>query len=236
MGEDEFDLAGFCVGTVEHGRVLDGTTARAGDAIVGLAASGLHANGYSLVRTIVRDRGLDLAAPYAPLLEATLGGAPADVSGSARRRLATGGGPVPATLGEALLEPTRIYAGAILALRDALDAGGHRLGGVAHVTGGGLPGNVPRALPDHLGARLDPERWEMPGIMRLMGALGGMGDVELRATFNGGLGMVVVVDPAGVADAVASLAASGIAAARVGEVAPVDELDGRRYAEGPLGS
>ena len=95
-----------------------------------------------------------------------------------------------------LLTPTRIYARAILALRSTLLAAGHDLRGIAHVTGGGLPGNVPRALPTGLGARLDPTRWRMPSVMRLVAALGGLADDEVRSTFNGGLGMVVVVAPA----------------------------------------
>ncbi|HYC07267.1 MAG TPA: AIR synthase-related protein, partial [Candidatus Binatia bacterium] len=95
----------------------------------------------------------------------------------------------------------------------------------------GLPGNVPRALPAGLGARLDPSRWPMPGIMRLIGELGAITDPELRATFNGGIGMIVVVPPDAVAPSIASLAHDGLAAWLVGEVAPVDELGGR-YAEG----
>ena len=103
-----------------------------------------------------------------------------------------------ATLGEVLLTPTRIYARAVLAARAAVRAAGADLHGLAHITGGGLPGNVPRALPDGLAARLDPARWTMPSVMRLFGALGGLDDEELRATFNGGLGMVVVVPRAAV--------------------------------------
>jgi phosphoribosylformylglycinamidine cyclo-ligase len=243
MGDDDFDLAGFCVGVVERGRVLDGTAARAGDAIVGLASSGLHANGYSLVRSIVASRGLDLAAPFERIMGESVGEslgtsalAPAPGAsddGQSGGWAATAPG---ATLGDVLLEPTRIYAVTLLALRDALDGAGRRLAGLAHVTGGGLPGNVPRALPDGLGARLDPSRWPMPDVMRLLGALGGLGGAELRATFNGGLGMIAVVEPAAVPTTLESLAASGIAAGQVGEVVPVESLGGRRYAEGSLGS
>ena len=93
-------------------------------------------------------------------------------------------------LGDVLLLPTRIYARDLLGIRADLEAAGHEVRGMAHITGGGLPGNVPRALPEHLGARLDPTTWPMPSVMRMLGALGGIADTELRATFNGGLGMV----------------------------------------------
>ena len=140
-----------------------------------------------------------------------------------------------ATLGEVLLTPTLIYARAILALREDLVAGGWDLHGLAHITGGGLPGNVPRALPDGLGARLDQSRWTMPSVMGLVGALGGMDDVELRATFNGGLGMIAVMPPEAVPAAIGALAASGLEGLLVGEVCDLAELGGTRYIEGPLG-
>jgi phosphoribosylformylglycinamidine cyclo-ligase len=139
-----------------------------------------------------------------------------------------------ATLGEVLLTPTRIYARAVLAAREAVVAAGHDIHGLAHITGGGLPGNVPRALPASLGARLDPEAWTMPSVMRLFGALGGLDDDELRATFNGGLGMVMVLPPAAVATASATLAGHGIAASLVGEVLETSALGGVRYVEGPI--
>ena len=153
MDADAFDLAGFCVGVVERDRLIDGTAVRAGDAIVGLAASGLHANGYSLVRALVAQWDLDLLAPVP-------GAAPSQRSGRTRRPARSGAEPehALATLGEVLLAPTRIYARAVLGLRAALVEAGHDLRGVAHITGGGLPGNVPRALPPDLGARLDPDR------------------------------------------------------------------------------
>ena len=184
MEADAFDLAGCCIGVVERSRVIDGSAVRAGDAIVGLAASGLHANGYSLVRGLVAHWDLDLAEPYQARLRRTLGDAETDEA------LAAAPHESMATLGEVLLTPTRIYARAVLATRAAAVAAGLDLHGLAHITGGGLPGNVPRALPDGLAARLDPTRWRMPSVMRLFGALGGLDDDELRATFNGGLGMV----------------------------------------------
>jgi len=227
MELDAFDLAGCCVGIVERSRLLDGTATRDGDAIVGIAASGLHANGFSLVRSLLAEFDLDLHRPYQEQLSRTLGEAGREAV------IVTEPAHVLATLGDVLLTPTTIYARAVLRLREELEATGTDLRGIAHITGGGLPGNVPRALPAGLGARLDPSLWPMPGIMRLIGELGAITDPELRATFNGGLGMIVVVPPDAVAPAIASLAHDGLAAWLVGEVAPVDELGGR-YAEGAL--
>ena len=229
MGEDDFDLAGFCVGIVERASLLDGTAARAGDVILGLPSSGLHANGFSLVRALVAQHDLRLDEPYQALMRRGLGGAEADA------RLADEEAEAFRTLGEELLTPTRIYAPAIVALRDGLAARGSGLRGVAHITGGGLPGNVPRMLGEGLGARLDPTRWRMPSVMRWLGALGDIADDELRAVFNGGLGMVVAVTPADVDAAVALLAEQGVTAGVVGEVMDTRELGGARYAEGRLG-
>ncbi len=227
MQPGDFDLAGFCVGVVERDEWLDGSAVRAGDAIVGLAASGLHANGYSLVRSQIAKWDLDLARPYQEQLILTLG----------REAAAEAIGAEPdhalATLGEVLLTPTTIYAGALIRTRAALRAAGHDIRGLAHVTGGGLPGNVPRALPDGLAARLDPTAWRMPSAVRLVGALAGLDDVEIRATFNGGIGMIGIVPPEAVSGWIAALAGEGIAAAHIGEVLPADGRS--RYVEGPLG-
>ena len=209
---DEFDLAGCCIGVVERADVLDGSRVVAGDAILGLASSGLHANGYSLVRALVAQWDLDLAEPYQARLRRTLGDALTD------ELLVAAPHETLATLGEVLLTPTRLYARPLLTLRAVLRAAGSDLHGLAHVTGGGLPGNVPRALPDTLGARLDPDRWRMPSVMRLFAALGGLDEAEVRATFNGGLGMIAVVPAADVALAIATLAEHGIGAAHVGDV------------------
>ena len=229
MEVDAFDLSGCCIGVVERADVIDGTAVRAGDAIVGLASSGLHANGYSLVRALLAQWDLDLAEPYQARLRRSLGDAEAEAS------VAAAPNEEMATLGEIVMAPTRIYARAILAARAAVRATGQDIHGIAHVTGGGLPGNVPRALPDALAARLDPSRWPMPSVMRLFGALGGMDDEELRATFNGGLGMVVVLPPAAVAAATEVFDVHRIPSSIVGEVVDAAGLDGIRYVEGPLG-
>ena len=230
MEPTAFDLAGTAIGVVERSRVIDGSAVQAGDAIVGLASSGFHANGYSLVRSLLTSWDLDSAEPYQERLRRTLGDAPATEALAGEPQFAM------ATLGEVLLTPTRIYARAILEVRAALDAAGHDLRGLAHITGGGLPGNVPRTLPAHLGARLDPTRWPMPSVMRLFGALGGLDDLELRSTFNGGIGMVAVVEPAAADLTVESFEAQGIPATLIGEVVATDDLAGTRYQEALLES
>jgi len=228
MEADEFDLAGCCVGVVERDRLLDGTAARAGDAIVGIAATGLHANGFSLVRSLIAQFDLDLRRPYQEQLTRTLGDAGRSAAVAAEPELEL------ATLGDVLLTPSAIYTPAILRLREALEEAGTDLRGVAHITGGGLPANIPRALPQGLGAHVDPSRWPMPSIMRLLADMGGLTDAELRATFNGGVGMVVVVAPSSVDAALSALAVSGLTAWQVGVVGPTESLDGERYREGPL--
>jgi phosphoribosylformylglycinamidine cyclo-ligase len=167
----DFDLAGFAVGAMERGAALpDGVAA--GDVLLGLASDGVHSNGYSLVRRIVERSGLAWDAP-APFAEATLGAA--------------------------LLVPTRIYVGSALA---AVRAGGvHAL---AHITGGGLTENLPRVLPEGLGATIDLGAWELPGVFRWLRAEGGVAEAEMLKTFNCGIGMVAVV-AADRAEAIAAL-------------------------------
>ena len=133
------------------------------------------------------------------------------------------------TVGDVLLTPTRIYARRLLDARRGMRAAGSDIRGLAHITGGGLPGNVPRALPEDLGARLDPALWPVPSAITLIAALGGLEGEETRATFNGGIGMVVVVPP----EAAGALEKALPEAMLVGEVVATHELDGR-YVEGPL--
>jgi phosphoribosylformylglycinamidine cyclo-ligase len=226
MQPGEFDLAGFCVGIVERDDRLDGRAVEAGDVILGLPANGLHANGYSLVRQQLMKWDLELDRPYQEQLILTLGReAAADaIEAEPEHTLAT--------LGEVLLTPTPIYAGVLLRVRAALRGAGHDLRGLAHITGGGLPGNVPRALPPELCARLDPATWRVPSVIRLVAALAGLDDVEVRATFNAGIGMTAVVAAECVSPALAAFAAQGQAALVIGEVVPAD--GGPRYVEGPL--
>ena len=220
MEPGTFDLAGTCLGIAERDDLLDGTAARDGDLIFGLPSSGLHSNGFSLVRSLLASYGIPLDRPYQAQLALTLGDAGRDAALAADPGLAL------QTMGEVLLAPTRIYARRVLAGRRSLRAAGHDIPGLAHITGGGLSGNVPRALPPDLGAHLDPARWPMPSVMRLFAALGGLEETEVRSTFNGGLGMVVVVPPA----ASGAMGDAFPDAILVGEVARAADIGGR-YAE-----
>ena len=165
---DDFDLAGFAVGALERGRALPGGVAP-GDVLLGLASDGVHSNGFSLVRRLVAHSGLgwDADSPFGA-------GTP------------FGDG----TLGEALLRPTRLYVQSCLA---AIRAGG--VHGLAHITGGGLSENLPRVLPEGMGARVNLDAWALPGVFDWMAGVGGVPQGEMLKTFNCGIGMVVVADP-----------------------------------------
>ena len=159
----EYDLAGFAVGCVERSRIVDGAAVQPGDAVLGIASSGLHSNGYSLARRALLERHpLDWRPPE-------LGGR---------------------TLCDALLEPTRIYALDVLALLEKVP-----VRSLAHVTGGGLPGNVPRTLPEGTRAVLDERRWPRPAIFDLVEREGGVPRDEMVRTFNMGLGLTAVLPP-----------------------------------------
>jgi phosphoribosylformylglycinamidine cyclo-ligase len=230
MEPESFDLAGCCVGVVERDQLLDGTAAQPGDAILGLASSGLHANGFSLIRSLLAEYDIDLATPYQEVLQRSMGDAARDVLVASEPEHAL------ATLGEVLLTPTRIYARVVLEMRAALRRRGQDIRGIAHITGGGIHGNLPRALPAGLGARVRPHVWPMPSVMQLFGALGGIEDDELRRTFNGGIGMALVVPPTAVARLGDDLWKAGFPSWVIGEVVPVEDLHGRRYVEvGPRG-
>lgn len=226
LAADGFDLAGFCVGVVERGELLAEPTARPGDALVGIASSGLHANGYSLVRSLVARSRVDLALPYVDFVRLALG------PDGAARAVAAEPGSASASLGDVLLTPTRIYSPHLLALREHLAERKLSVRGYAHITGGGLPGNVPRALPEGTSALVDPRRWPLPSIIAALAALAGTELSEARAVFNGGLGMVAVVEPAAVGRAVAFLRSRGLGAWQVGEV--IAQQGAERYLEGPL--
>lgn len=185
LAEDEFDLAGFGVGVVERDDVLGPHRVQVGDTLVGMASSGLHSNGYSLVRRIVGDRDLT------------------DAHGLSR------------PLGDVLLEPTRIYARDCLALIAGLEV--HAL---CHVTGGGLPGNLPRVLPDDLGAHVDTTTWAWPEVFTWLSETGPVAGHEMWRTFNCGVGMVAVVPPHVADAAVALLLDRGVDAWVMGEVVP----------------
>ncbi len=183
LGPDEFDLAGFGVGIVDKNRILGPERVQAGDVLIAMASSGLHSNGYSLVRQVVD--GLDLAEEH----------------GLGR------------PLAEELLEPTRIYALDCLALNAEVEV--HAL---CHVTGGGLPGNLPRVLPDTLAVRVDAGTWEWPPVFTWLAERGPVAIDEMWTTFNCGVGMVAVVPPAEAERALALLEGRGLPAWAMGEV------------------
>jgi len=183
----DYDLAGFAVGAAEREAVVTGEHAQAGDIVLGLAADGVHANGFSLVRKVLADTGaaLDAPAPFAPA----------------------------ETLGDALMTPTRIYVPAVLA---ALRAGGVRA--MAHITGGGLPENAARMLPDTLGIELDAAAWPLPPVMRWLHEAGGIAPAEMLRTFNCGIGFTIVVRPDTAEAVTAALSEAGEAVHRIGTV------------------
>ncbi len=163
-----FDLAGFAVGAVERRRVIDGSEIEAGDEIIGLLSSGLHSNGFSLARRLV--------------------------FGEAKLRYDDVVPEVGCPIGDELLKPTRIYARPIVSLLRRYRVK-RVVRGMAHITGGGLPGNVPRVLPDGMSALLETKRWPLPPIFRYLQALGVPRD-EMFRTFNMGIGFVLIVRPA----------------------------------------
>ena len=160
----EYDLAGFCVGVAERESLLDGARIQSGDRLIGIPSSGLHSNGYSLVRRVVFDHaGLSLSER------------PPGLNG---------------TVADLLLEPTRIYAEEVAALRD-----GERwrdVSGIAHITGGGLEENVQRLLPEGLSLSVDWQSWERPMVFQWLQHLGDLEEAEMRRVFNCGLGLVIV--------------------------------------------
>jgi phosphoribosylformylglycinamidine cyclo-ligase len=162
-GAGDYDLAGFTVGAVERAELLDGSRIRAGHRILGLASSGPHSNGYSLIRKVVEVSGADLGQTL------------------------TGADGAPVTLGDALLAPTRIYVKPVLEL---LRGGG--IDGLAHITGGGLTENIVRVLPDGLGLDIDPRAWPRPEVFDWLQRHGRIDEAEMLRTFNCGVGMVML--------------------------------------------
>ncbi len=184
----DYDLAGFSVGAVERGGELTGASLVAGDVVLGLASSGLHSNGYSLVRRVVEGSGVGYEDP-----------APWDAG---------------QRLGDALLAPTRIYVKSCLGL---VQAGAVKA--LAHITGGGLLENIPRALPDNLCAIIDGAAWGIPPVFGWLARQGGIADDELARTFNLGIGMAAVVQPDHVERARDILEAAGETVFEIGRIA-----------------
>ncbi|MEQ1579471.1 MAG: phosphoribosylformylglycinamidine cyclo-ligase [Steroidobacteraceae bacterium] len=182
--EGDYDLAGFCVGVVEKDLIIDGTKTRPGDVIIGLASSGPHSNGYSLIRKLI-----------------------AVSHSTADTKLGAG------LLYDALLKPTRIYVKSLLALLKAVP-----VRGLAHITGGGITGNLPRVIPDGLEAVINAKAWERGPVFDWLQRTGNIAPDEMYRTFNCGIGMTVTVAPEDVDKALASLRLSGETATVIGEI------------------
>ncbi len=183
-GTGDYDLAGFCVGVAEKSRLIDGSLVKPNDTLIGLAASGPHANGYSLIRKILSSRKTGLDQPF-----------------DGR------------TLGEVLLAPTRIYVKPLLALIQSVP-----IHAIAHITGGGLPGNLPRVLPKGVRAVIDSRAWTRPAIFDWLQAEGNIEEFEMYRTFNCGIGMVLALDAADAETALTLLQQAGETAAIIGHI------------------
>ncbi len=163
-GED-YDIAGFCVGVVEKAQIIDGSTVKAGDCLIGLASSGPHSNGYSLIRKVIEHSNADLTQAFCGM---------GDMADS--------------TLGETLLTPTRIYVKPILALLEKVS-----VKAISHITGGGFLENIPRVMPDNTVARIQRDSWVWPEIFNWLQKNGNITDNEMYRTFNCGIGLVLCV-------------------------------------------
>jgi len=180
----EYDLAGFAVGAVEKAKIIDGKSIRPGDAVLGLASSGAHSNGYSLIRRIVEKARPDMAADFH--------GRP---------------------FADALIAPTRIYVKSLLKLMESVT-----VKGMAHITGGGLTGNVPRVLPENVTAVIEKSAWTLPPLFQWLQREGNVADDEMHRVFNCGIGMVVIVAAEDADKAMAGLAATGETVYRLGRI------------------
>ncbi len=185
-GPGEYDLAGFCVGALDKSQIVDGKDIRQGDILVGLASSGLHSNGYTLARHVFLEKA----------------------GWSIDRHVEDFG----RTLGEELLEPTRIYAPLMLKIRDSVP-----LKGAAHITGGGLAENIPRILPKGLTMRLSCD-WEVPNVFSILQSLGQISDDEMYRVFNMGIGMMAIVAPGDVDKVIQASHDAGIPSFVAGEI------------------
>jgi phosphoribosylformylglycinamidine cyclo-ligase len=183
----EYDIAGFVVGVVDYEKIINGSEIKPGDKLIGIASSGLHSNGYSLVRKVVFER-LNLN------INDTL-----EVLGR--------------TLGEELLEPTRIYVQPVLTLLSAF-----HIRGISHITGGGLLDNIPRILPEDCQAVIHRGSWEIPPIFTFLEEQGGISEQEMLRTFNNGIGMVLVIPQEEVLDVNSRLQQLQLASYTIGEI------------------
>ena len=188
MPEDEYDLAGYSTGIVDKAKIIDNRTMRAGDIVIALPSTGVHSNGFSLVRKVFDVEHADLKAPVKQL-----GGR---------------------SLGEALLEPTKIYVKPVLALLKEVS-----VRGISHITGGGFYENIPRSIPDGLGARIDRSKVRVLPIFDLIAEKGGISEHDMFNTYNMGVGMSVIVPAAEEEKALRILRENGTDAYTIGEIA-----------------
>ncbi len=188
--EGDYDLGGFAVGAAERGTLLPRGDIEAGDAVIGLASSGVHSNGFSLVRKIVEQSGVgfDAPAPFSPVM----------------------------TLGGALLTPTRLYVKSCL--RAIRESGAVK--GLAHITGGGFTDNIPRVLPKHLGVGIDLAQLQVLPVFKWLAEQGGVAELEMLRTFNCGVGMIAIVKSDAIKQLTDIFSASGETVTVLGEVIP----------------
>ena len=190
--EDEYDLAGYCTGVVDKAKIIQNKTMQAGDVVIALPSSGVHSNGFSLVRKVFDVENADIKTPLEEL-----------------------GGK---SIGEALLAPTRIYVKPVLALLEAVT-----VKGISHITGGGFYENIPRSIPDGLGAKIQKSAVKILPIFDLIQKRGGISERDMFNTFNMGVGMSIVVAKEDADKALATLKAAGEDAYVIGEIVASDE-------------
>jgi len=190
--EGEYDLAGFAVGIVEDAQLIDGSSVTVGDRLIGIASSGLHSNGYSLVRKVILEHHrMDLGKRVEAIGE---------------------------VLGEALLRPTRIYVKTVLNLvRD------FKIGGIAHITGGGITGNLPRVIPGGCKAIVHKGTWEVPPIFPFLKGKGNIPEDEMFKTFNNGIGMILIVKSREAEEILERLHSMGEKASLIGEIGKAEK-------------
>ncbi|STZ08700.1 Phosphoribosylformylglycinamidine cyclo-ligase [Moraxella caprae] len=192
--DEDYDLAGFCVGVVEESEVITGANVQKGDVLIALASSGVHSNGYSLVRKVIDVSGVDVNAH-------TLGNGE--------------------SLADALMKPTRIYVKSVNALQKQL--GNENIHAMAHITGGGLTENLPRVLPESLSAEIDLATWEFPAVFDWLQQVGNIAQSEMVRTFNCGVGFVIVVPAEKCDEAIDILSEQGEIAWRLGRIGKRDD-------------
>ncbi len=184
---DEYDLAGYCTGVVDKAKIIDNKKMKAGDVIIALPSTGVHSNGFSLVRKVFDVENSDIKKPMAEL-----------------------GGK---SVGEALLTPTKIYVKPVLALLEKI-----AVKGISHITGGGFYENIPRSIPDGLGAKVDKSAVRILPIFDLIAKVGGISERDMFNTFNMGVGMCIIVSPEDVEESLEILKANGEDAYVIGDV------------------